>query len=782
MKPYLAIVLDCFREAIVSRVLPFLLAGITLVLLLLAPLGIVETTGRTDFEDRDFLVLGTLGERLSARGADSPAEKRVRAALPGSARVELEAAALGRPIVQGNLTDGFNSLLVRPDFYDATAWKGHALPDEAAEIAELPPERRTESQIRRLNRQAIDVLFPASIRPSLSSARYVTYLGFTLDNALPLEMNQVPILLDLVIALFMSWFIGSIGVLTALVATANIIPNTFEAGMGDLFAARPLSRPGVFLARFVGGLAFILLATTYALGGLWLIVGLRFHAWLPQLLFSIPIFLFVFAIYFSVSAWVGLRTRNPVTALLTTGLFYVFCWSVSWTQWIHREFSERKYSPTVLVPDGPVPLMVDQRGAIQFRTAAGTWEQGFLAPHEVPYRYGDESTQLGPILRRDRSEYLALVLRRPNAPPSPRLAAAPPRAPFPRRDGHRLPADTFAFAEDTDGGLLVVRPQGVFRVKEPFPAEDEDDPALKPAAPSPHGEPAAQDKEPEDDPRSGEAEALRRLEPLGPARDVVRKAPYAAAFRADRQEAAIWSNGRLERLRRTPAGTFETAETLDLRQDFAADLFGFQDWLLAVPCYVGETLLLARGDGVVTAYGPGLKPLRSFRPAGGNFPRTIEAAPDGSAAVVLFHHGWGWRYDTATGAGDFPPLPEQGAWEAAAYGADGSLWTGTTDAVVRRRDPTGRTLIETLEPSPPATILLYRRYLEPIHYLLPKPNEFGYLLDYLRTGRETVSTIRPATLAESQNRQPVGNLLGSGLTFIGAVLAWCCFKLHRGDY
>lgn len=774
MKPYLAIVLDCFREAIASRVLPFLLAGITLVLLLLAPLGIVETTGRTDFEDGDFLVLGTLGERLSARGADSPAEKRLRAHLPGSARVELEAAALGRPLVQGNLTDGFNALLVQPNLFDATAWKGHALPDEATEIAKIAPEKRTEQQVRRLNRQAIDVLFPAAIRPSLSSARYVTYLGFTLDNALPLEMNQVPILLDLMIALFMSWFIGSLGVLTALVATANIIPNTFEAGMGDLFAARPLSRPGVFLARFVGGLAFILLATTYALGGLWLIVGLRFHAWLPQLLYSIPIFLFVFAIYFSVSAWVGLRTRNPVSALLSTGLFYVLCLSLSWTQWIHREFSERKYSPTLLVPDGPVPVMVDQRGAIQFRTPEGTWEQGFLAPHEDPYRYGEDSTQLGPILRRDRTEYLALILRRPNAPPSPRLAAAPPRSPYPRRDGHRLPADTFAFAEDTDGSILAVRPQGVFRVKEPFPPEDEDDPAAKPT------EPAA--KETEDDPQSGEAEALRRLEALGPGREIVRQAPYAAAFRGDRREIAFWSNGRLELLRRTADGKFETAETLDLRKDFAADLFSFQDWLLAVPCYVGETLLLARGDGVVAVYGPGLKPQGSFRPAGGNFPRTIAAAPDGSAAVVLFHHGWGWRYDTATHRGDFPPCPEQGVWEAAAFAADGSLWTGTTDATVRRRDPTGRTLLEVLEPSPPATLVLYRRYLEPVHYLLPKPNEFGYLLDYLRTGRETVSTIRPATLAESQNRQPVGNLLGSGLLFIGLVLAWCCRKLHRGDY
>src|SRR5688572_300987 len=67
MLPYLAIIKDSFREAFVSRVLWILLVLSTLVLLLLAPLGLEEQSATELLED-DLLDAPALAARIESQG------------------------------------------------------------------------------------------------------------------------------------------------------------------------------------------------------------------------------------------------------------------------------------------------------------------------------------------------------------------------------------------------------------------------------------------------------------------------------------------------------------------------------------------------------------------------------------------------------------------------------------------------------------------------------------------------------------------------------------------
>jgi hypothetical protein len=78
----------------------------------------------------------------------------------------------------------------------------------------------------------------------------------------------------------------------------------------------------LFLTKFAGGCAFILLNAAYFVIGLWLIVGLRFGIWSTRMLLCIPVFLFLFSIYYAVSSLAGVLWRNAVVCIVVTVLFW----------------------------------------------------------------------------------------------------------------------------------------------------------------------------------------------------------------------------------------------------------------------------------------------------------------------------------------------------------------------------------------------------------------------------------------------------------------------------
>jgi ABC-type transport system involved in multi-copper enzyme maturation permease subunit len=115
-----------------------------------------------------------------------------------------------------------------------------------------------------------------------------------------------------------------VAILVSVIITAFFIPNMLRKGSVDLLLVKPIRRSTLLVYKYVGGLAFIFLNTSLAVGGMWLALGLRSGVWAPGFLLSIPVITFFFAILYSVSTLFGVLTRSPIAAILLTCLVW-FC-------------------------------------------------------------------------------------------------------------------------------------------------------------------------------------------------------------------------------------------------------------------------------------------------------------------------------------------------------------------------------------------------------------------------------------------------------------------------
>jgi ABC-type transport system involved in multi-copper enzyme maturation permease subunit len=117
-----------------------------------------------------------------------------------------------------------------------------------------------------------------------------------------------------------------VALLVSVVVTAYSVPTMLQKGSVDLLLVKPISRPVLLLYKYIGGLLFIAINTTVAVGGFWLVLALRSGIWAPGALVSIPAITFFFAILYSVSVLIGVMSRNGVVAILATCAFWLFLW------------------------------------------------------------------------------------------------------------------------------------------------------------------------------------------------------------------------------------------------------------------------------------------------------------------------------------------------------------------------------------------------------------------------------------------------------------------------
>ncbi len=207
------------------------------------------------------------------------------------------------------------------------------------ELLERGIDTLSEDDLARLNRLLIETPYEEYFRPQPPKQIFITYFGFKISPPIRASEKLVKQIIEqIVLPAVIGVLVGFIGVLAAILVTAPIIPQMFDPGSLSLLLSKPVSRSLMFLAKFVGGCAFILINVTYLIVGLWGIVGLRLGIWSQGLLLCIPIFLFLFAIYYSVSAFSGVIWRNAVVCVVMTVLFWLACTVVGIDQgrWSNR--------------------------------------------------------------------------------------------------------------------------------------------------------------------------------------------------------------------------------------------------------------------------------------------------------------------------------------------------------------------------------------------------------------------------------------------------------------
>lgn len=161
------------------------------------------------------------------------------------------------------------------------------------------------------------------------------------------ELFRTSICYTVVSGLLISFYIGWVGTVMGLVSTAGNFPAMMERGAIDLLLARPVSRRTIFLAKYVGGLFFMAVQGTLFVVSTFLVIGLRWHLWLPGYLWSIPLLILLFSYLYCLCTLFGVWTRSALASILLTMAAWLVFFGVQSMHQLAHTFPEVDQWPRI---------------------------------------------------------------------------------------------------------------------------------------------------------------------------------------------------------------------------------------------------------------------------------------------------------------------------------------------------------------------------------------------------------------------------------------------------
>lgn len=778
MRPYLAVIKDSFREAFASRVLWIVLILILLFLLALAPLG-YRAAPLVKLEGRDFRQPLSVVEKLvAARGDESTPAGHIAGMLSddlkGQLREIMDDAHSEEPVTEetamewlraffrtfGNLIGALNNLLYDRNFFDQAAWSGVPLNAEAQKLLDRGLKNLSAGETARFNRLAFDAAFADDVRPADEDTVSIVYLKFELFDRLFGERiieRQMQDRVSAVVTGVVNYLVGVFGVIVALVVTSFIVPKMLDTGAVDLLLSKPVSRPLLLLSKFAGGCAFILLCTAFLNTGLWLIVGLRFGIWNSGLLWTIPVFVFVFAVYYSVSTAAAMVWRSAIVSIIVAVLFWAACFTVGFGRNYLEKWWLNVARTAAIMPAGD-DLLVTNWAGVWSRWDRDTHQftelirggEGFAAVTGYPF--------LGPLYdaRQDRIVAVRIPLQAGLRPPM--LWIAEREDGFVPLLGEVLPLDARSLMLDADGSIIVAGLDGIFRFQ---------------------GKPTI------------DLQSMRRLGFEGgtPEEDqtVVRldqeapswTAPFDAALDPRTGRLAVVSGKEVFVLEANDESTFDVVNSAD-RGDSESAVVGI----------AGDAVLVARNDGVIRILNRStLSQQDQFQPFGSSEPRGVVASPDGRWLAVQFYNRKVWLYDVEASAPANPPLRAQGDVSAVTFDADGALYAADGFGRIIQYDPgDGFSEMRRWDPKLDTLEWIYVWAISPVYTVFPKPGEMDHVVAWLMTRRETATDDENGELGFDRVRErqqvipSISRPLWSNLAFLTVMLTLTCVYFTRKEF
>jgi ABC-type transport system involved in multi-copper enzyme maturation permease subunit len=761
MRPYLAIIKDSFREAIVSRVLWVVMGVILLFLLAVAPLGYgIKLTG--EFVWGDIVEWPELVTKLRAAGnsgAPAPA-RRVWELLDEKDRTQLArfgktAGGEDRDYFQGQqtLNDALNKLVKSRDLYTETDWKGVSLGKEAQELLAKPAAERTDEQANRLNRLLIESIDRKHFR-SRGASTSITYAWYE-SYSLPFTKDQVDrFAKEIVLTTAMGWIVGVFGMIAAILVTSTIVPQMFEPGSITLLLSKPVSRSALFVSKFLGACAFTLLNVSLLLGGLWLIAGLRFSIWNHGILWCIPLFLFMFLIYYAVSAFTGLIWKSAVISVVLTVIFWIACFVLDLTAVFTgaAAIEPRKISRMVLADDALLAcneagqMLAWDESAKQWRTLYEPQGGGGIPTLDGPY-YHAATNQI--LVGQGFSNPFGMIGRRITL----RLGKADDG--WTLRDGPALPSGTAVLLVDHEGGVLAVASDNIFRLL---------------------GQPAAAGKPVEvfgiRVPFTSKSAEFR---PLIADRQRTYPEPLAAAADPQGPRIVLASGNHVYLFERRADGQYLEKAVAHLKgKETEGSTIAIAGKLVVVAREDGKVWLLDSGDLTI-------KDELSLESSSVQ-PRVVTASPDGKRFGVVFQSGTLWLIDAQTGAPRRAPISWQGDIAGFAFTGGKLLIGDASNRVVAYDDQTFARQRE-FRPKMTTAELAYYYGVKPLHMVSPKPRHLDNTVQYALTGKRTTDLgLFQGNLAQKRDDLHPWRPVASGLIFVGLMLLISCVYLEWHEF
>ena len=767
MSAYLAVIKDSFREAMASRVLWILLILITLLLVGLAPLGWTVRSTST-IRNRDVRDFDSLAKRLVEGGTNSEDDDSLtkqeqiweqlstdlRGRLKEHTKVESEERDRQQRRLQRDLVEELNKLVASNDIYDPKLWSVDDLDEEGRELADGDSSRLTSIQRNRLDYLALNVAYPGMIRKAADTSIMFHYLVWDFGEPIPISEDRLRDIVGLTIAGFSQVLVGRLGVFAAILVTASIIPNVFDAGSVSLLLSKPISRPLLFLAKFVGGCWFVLINAVYLVAGVWLLVGTRLGIWNHGLLWCIPVFLFLFAVYYSISAVSGLIWRNTIVCVVMTIIFWFVCTVVASVKQSLELFMIQPNRIKHVVPESDLVFATTERGQLlQWSPQEGNWTERYqLSGPMVGPAMGNGPQLIGPVYDQP-NEQLVFVQNRWGQCKTFVAKKADEWQPV---EGVSAPFGSLKIIKERDGKLLVLNQQGLFRLPDLVPTTPENRPMEILGFKIPLGQ------------------KNESYLPVIQDRSIEFGDDCTIAMAAGQDTLYHWRAGKLTRLSRTVDGQYSAGDAHKIGGDR-------QSAIIAVG---GNNIVVALGDGAIKVLNAtNYDEVSEHRPDGQNQPRFAVASPDGRWFAVAFHTGKLWVYDAEDREVLRVPGIRQGDVSAVNFSADGKLHVADRGRRVTSIGlPTGEKIDSYSAPLDIWRKLYYYAVI-PLHTVFPKPGELENTINYLLSERETVAA-DPASsrLDTARIKTDPWAPVWSSLVFTLIVLAFGCYYVQKQEF
>lgn len=767
MLPYFAIIKDSFREALASRVLWIVLLLITLFLLGVAPLSFEQhltTTLREDDTKRWDEVATLLKnerdlspplERIWSTMSDAdrqainqfkplPAKPQLGDVREFKERLEAVRAALNR-------------LLDNRELYSKEAWGGVKLSREGRDFVDRR-SKLDDDESRRLNRLLIESAFPGQFEPSPATSLSFTYYPFgTMGDPLPLSKQQLASILRSTMPWVIDKFLLAAGLLLAILATAPIIPQTFDPGSLHLLLSKPIRRAWLYLSKFFGGCAFVVLCATYLFTGIYLVLGSRLGIWEPRLFWCVPLYAAVFAVYYSVAALAGLVWRSAVVSVLITVLFWTVCFVVGITN-VTTEAYLKKFRLEKLVPAGKHLVAVDRANVPRvWDEQTRTWKIIFLSREMAEFQpllstVAELPPTIGPVYDPRNKSIVGITLSISNG--QQMVASGKADDGWKHTEGPPSPSSPVAMLNEPDGAPLILTNYGIQRVAEDLQTSE---PPVK---------------------ILGFAVPLATRGPLkdaGPTPSQTWSRPLAFAIDNSTNSLFVYSKGTLQRLEPNSSGKYvvKQEEKLEPNDDRRVEM-----------AVAGPLLVIAHRDGTWrTVDTQTLKQRDEFTPPVPSRPEAAAGSPDGRYLAVLSRSGQLWIRETSHGEWTQANVTGQGDISAVAFTPESKLLVADRGTRVLEYDPTTLQIERRFSPPQDLMQLGYRYVIWPVYTLFPKPGEFYKTVEYLlKQGNQPAERPKPAEAAGDVINDSPWAPVWSSLAFMAVMLAIGCAYMQWQEF
>ncbi len=779
MRPYLAIIKDSFRAALASRVLYVLLGLILLFLLLISPLHVRESLDTRINLDRDVVAKDqmVLIDRLKEEVAnENKGMQRIWEFLSDKTKEKLEKIEFGDEKESKTsdvevqfatlaLAKELNDMIGNEDFYREEDWKDAKLSTEARGYLNKGYEDLTEKQQKRLNRILVSESFGGMIRSGAASSLDIFYGPFDWSAYLSglfvtnMSHDQFASQVSALLTWFLDKVVLSIGLLIAILVTANVVPQTFEPGTLNLLLSKPMSRTALFLAKFFGGCMFIALCASLLFVGLWLWMGLGLRVWERSVLISIPLYIVVFAIYYSVSAFTGLVTRSTILAIVATGLFWVLCWSVG-TAYIFFSSQIKAYEIVRLTDTETGVVMTDPgHEPLEWEDSSNEWVES-KAPEldqkdkiqKMVFRYVRKGAPFpdtfGPIYLRSakKTAFSRLLVEDPRTHRKQQFFISEDGKPFERRGS--LPSGTTALSATSKSLICVNRRGRIYRY----------DPQL------------------DIDETEGSNDKTWFVA-AGPKEKVNAREQEHIAINFNSEEIAIYGSGTV-----TVYEVDESSENRDYKKKISAKVeLGTRSDMTCQIAFQGQTIVLALGNGqVILLDSQTLEKKNEFLPETRVAVGSLSGSEDGKFFSLLYRDNTLKVIDVDQERVFSPAVGGQGGISAVHFSGDDVLVADRTDRVSRYSladfskgsvfSPSGTWMQKT-----------WRYGIKPLYFAFPKPGEFYKVVSHLSSSNDSQHNPDVDLTLQDPRPNPWSPLI-SGLVFMGVMLGISCLVFSRTDY